>query len=76
MGLAIDIGGRGRLWGFFAASPLLQELPPRSYTGADTVAWLRDSLLTLRLDGTAAADVSVSGAPAGPDSLLCVFDTP
>ena len=56
-----------RHWGSCAGAPLLllQELPPRSYTGADTVAWLRDSLLTLRLEGTAAADVAVSGAQGG-----------
>ncbi len=39
----------------------LQALAPLSYTGNDTVSWLRDSLLTLRLEGTAAADVAVSG---------------
>ena len=55
---------RCRQWVFLcaAAALLLQELPPRSYTGGDTVAWLRDSMLTLRLEGTAAADVAVSGA--------------
>jgi hypothetical protein len=54
---------------------LLQELPPRSYTGADTVAWLRDSLLTLRLEGTAAADVAVSGAQSGaaPTAVVCCY---
>ncbi|EFN56807.1 hypothetical protein CHLNCDRAFT_144334 [Chlorella variabilis] len=40
---------------------LRQGLPPLTYTGEDTAAWLRDSLLTLRLEGTAAADVAVSG---------------
>lgn len=40
----------------------MQGLPPLTYTGEDTAAWLRDSLLTLRLEGTAAADVAVSGA--------------
>ena len=39
----------------------LQALPPRCYTGEDTAAWLRDELLTLRLEGTAAADVAVAG---------------
>lgn len=42
----------------------LQALPPRCYTGEDTAAWLRDSLLTLRLaDGNAAADVAGAGEP-------------
>lgn len=40
----------------------LQALPPRCYTGEDTAAWLRDELLTLRLEGSAAADVAVAGA--------------
>jgi hypothetical protein len=39
---------------------LLQDLPPRSYSGDDTVAWLKDALLTLRLEG-AAADVAAVG---------------
>ena len=41
--------------------PRLQALPPHCYTGEDTAAWLRDELLTLRLEGTAAADVAVAG---------------
>lgn len=44
----------------------LQALPPRCYTGEDTATWLRDELLTLRLEGTAAADVAVAGEPALP----------
>lgn len=42
-------------------SSLQGLLPPRTYTGDDTAAWLRDSLLTLRLEGTAAADVAACG---------------
>ncbi|KAI3427058.1 hypothetical protein D9Q98_006998 [Chlorella vulgaris] len=46
---------------FFADNEqALQDLPPRSYSGDDTVAWLKDALLTLRLEG-AAADVAAVG---------------
>ncbi len=45
--------------------PPLQDLLPACHTGDDTATWLRDSMLTLRLQDTAAADVAVSGALVG-----------
>lgn len=53
----------------FAALPPVQDLLPACYTGEDTAAWLRDSMLTLRLQGTAAADVAVSGAGRAGQTL-------
>ncbi|KAL4444150.1 hypothetical protein ABPG75_011887 [Micractinium tetrahymenae] len=47
---------------------LMMELLPASYSGEDTAAWLRDSMLTLRLEG-AAADVAVSGFSWQPRSV-------
>lgn len=49
----------------------LQGLPPRCYTGDDTVRWISHSLLTLRLEGSPAADVAVAGAPPLRNTSAC-----
>ncbi|KAL4421866.1 hypothetical protein ABPG77_003668 [Micractinium sp. CCAP 211/92] len=48
---------------------LMSDLLPACHTGDDTATWLRDSMLTLRLQDTAAADVAVSGFSWQPRSV-------